>query len=198
MNKTYDRAYFDRWYRSKEHVGAGDDVARSARLAIAAAEYLLGRPVRNVLDVGCGEASWRAALRRIRPNVRYTGIDPSAYVVARFGRRRGIRRGTFAELGAVRARAGYDLIVCADVLHYVSRTDLHSGLPALAGLLRGVAYIQLFTRDDDFEGDVAGWHARSAAWYRRAFRASGLVELGLNCYTTGSIAEATASALERR
>jgi SAM-dependent methyltransferase len=198
MSKAFDRAYFDRWYRGRRAVGAADDVLRSARLAVAAAEYLLQRPIRNVLDVGCGEAPWRAALRRVRPRVHYAGIDPSAYVVARFGTRRNIRRGTFADLADVPGRARYDLIVCADVLHYLTAAEVKAGVPGIARLLRGVAYLQLFTRDDDFEGDVHGFRARSAAWYRRSFRAGGLVELGLGCWTTAALAAEAASALERR
>lgn len=198
MTKQYDRAYFDQWYRGPGAVGRPDDVARAARLAVTAAEYLLERPIRNVLDVGCGEGAWHTALRRIRPRIRYRGIDPSPYVIARFGRRRNVRQGTFAGLGHTSARARYDLIVCADVLHYLPAADIRAGLPELAKRLRGIAYVQLFTRDDDFEGDDVGFHARSAAWYRRTFGESGLVELGLNCWTTSAIADGAASALERR
>jgi hypothetical protein len=55
--KRYDRAYFDRWYRragTRVHVGAS--VARKVRLAVHAAEHLIERPIRRVLDVGCGPA----------------------------------------------------------------------------------------------------------------------------------------------
>jgi len=70
-------------------------VARKVRLVVGIAESLLERPIRSVLDVGCGEGAWRAHLRRLRPAVRYTGVESSAYAVRRFGRRRGIRQGTF-------------------------------------------------------------------------------------------------------
>ena len=198
MSKEYDRAYFDRWYRTRGAVGGRDVVARSARLAVAAAEYILQRRIRNVLDVGCGEGSLRAALRRLRPDVRYDGIDPSTYVVRRFGRRRGIRHGTFAGLAAGGGRVRYDLVVCADVLHYLPAADVRGGLPGLVRRLRGVAFLQLFTRVDDFEGDIDGFRPRSAGWYRREFREAGLVELGLNCWTTDALAVEAASALERR
>jgi hypothetical protein len=54
--KLYDRAYFDRWYRdprTRIHVRAA--VERKVALAVATTEYLLQRPLRSVLDVGCGE-----------------------------------------------------------------------------------------------------------------------------------------------
>ena len=52
--KRYDRAYFDHWYRG-ERVRPRAELERRVRLALAAAEYALGRPVRRALDVGCGE-----------------------------------------------------------------------------------------------------------------------------------------------
>ena len=46
---------------------------------------------KTVLDIGAGEGRWRAELRRMRPAIRYVGVDPSEYVVARHGQRRNIR-----------------------------------------------------------------------------------------------------------
>ena len=196
MTKAYDRAYFDRWYRGRGRVIDPADVHRAARHALAAAEFVLGRDVRSVLDVGCGEGAWRAMLRRSRPGLRYTGIDPSAYAVARYGRRRGIRRGTFAGLDDAVPRTPADLVVCADVLHYLDDTEVRRGLPALVARIRGVAWIQVFALEDAFDGDTAGWRARPTAWYVRAFRRAGLVGLGLNCWTTEGIARGRLSALE--
>jgi SAM-dependent methyltransferase len=196
VTKLYDRAYFDRWYRGGDRAVHPADVHRAARLALAAAEYVLGRPVRTVLDVGCGEATWRASLRRQRPGLRYAGLDPSPYTVRRYGRRRGILAGTFGELAAARPRGRADLVVCADVLHYLEDAEIRSGLPALAARIRGAAFIQVFVDGDAFDGDVAGWRPRPGAWYRRRFDEAGLVPLGLNCWTTRSIADERLSTLE--
>ena len=81
--KRYDAEYFERWYRrSSIGVGRRQFVERKVRLALSAAEYVLGRPAHTVLDVGCGEGPWRAILRRLRPGISYLGIDSSAYAVA--------------------------------------------------------------------------------------------------------------------
>lgn len=53
MSKLYDRAYFDRWYRSGG-IGGAARLARKVALAVATAEYHLERPLRSVLDIGCG------------------------------------------------------------------------------------------------------------------------------------------------
>src|SRR4051812_29476109 len=95
--KAYDRAYYDRWYRNpRTKIATAAGLRRKVHLAVSAAEFMLARPIESVLDVGCGEGSWRAPLLRLRPGIEYQGIEASDYVVSRFGRRRNIRLGTFA------------------------------------------------------------------------------------------------------
>ena len=178
--KRYDRAYFERWYHAPAtRIHLGILVERKVRLALAAAEYLSQRPVRRVLDVGCGEGPWQPILKRLRPGVRYTGVDPSEYAVRRFGRRRNLRLGTFGTLGELGLEGPYDLIVCSDALHYVPARELPRGLSALAGLLDGMAWIEVFTRADSIAGDFHEMKRRSPAFYDRHFRAAGLVHCGL-------------------
>ena len=82
----YDRDYFDKWYRSPTHrVRSAAELARLVAFVLSTADYVLGRRVRTVLDVGAGEGNWLPVLRRLRPNVAYQGVDPSAYAVRRFG-----------------------------------------------------------------------------------------------------------------
>ena len=76
MPKRYDRDYFDRWYR-KGGIGGTRRLARKVALAVATAEYHLERPLRTVLDIGCGEGAWRAPLSQLRPHARYLGLVPS-------------------------------------------------------------------------------------------------------------------------
>ncbi len=183
MSKQYDRAYFDRWYRDPRWTVVHQGVlARRVQLAVAASEYLLEREIRTVLDVGCGEAPWRALLRHARPKVRYTGVDSSAYAVKRYGRARNIRLGSLGTLGRLKLGPPYDLIVCSDVLHYVDNDEAGRGLKAIAKLLGGVAFIEMFAMEDATEGDQESFQMRPAATYRRLFRAAGLIPLGLHCY----------------
>lgn len=160
-----------------------------ARTIIAVAEQLLERRVRNALDVGCGEGLWRAALRIERPHLRYVGIDPSAYVVRRYGVRRGIRQGDIASLHALRIRGPFDLILCNDVLHYVATPELRAGMRALAERLRGVAYLGLFTAADDIEGDMKRYLRRPPSFYRSAFARAGLRSVGMHCWIPARLAE---------
>jgi len=195
--KSYDRAYFDRWYRDpRRRVATPADVSRKARLVVGIAEALLQRPVRSALDIGCGEGAWRLALRALRPGLRYVGIDSSAYVVSRFGRARGIRYGTFGSLPTAELEGPFDIIVCCDVLQYVAQPELTRGLEAVAGLLDGIAYLEAYTTADEVVGDRRGWFHRAPSFYRRAFNRAGLTGVGMQCWVGENLREATA-ALER-
>jgi SAM-dependent methyltransferase len=183
LPKRYDRAYFDHWYRDPRHaIHQHGMLPRRVQLAVSAAEYLLERQIRNVLDVGCGEGRWRAMLRHARPRVRYVGVDSSEYVVRRYGKLRNLRFGRFGDLGRLGLKRRFDLIVCSDVLHYVPTAEARRGLRALARLLGGVAFIEVFTHDDATIGDGEDFQRRRAGSYRRMFREAGLVHLGLHCY----------------
>jgi SAM-dependent methyltransferase len=177
--KFYDRSYFDRWYREPDdRVATRESLERKARMVISLTEFLIGRRIRSVLDVGCGEAPWYPIVKRLRPQARYIGVDSSDYVLERFGVSRNIRRGTLATLGAMRLPKRIDMIVCADVLQYAPDAEIVRGLRAIRQLLGGVAYIEAFVSDDNMEGDRVGWHERTAAEYSRFFRDAGLTQCG--------------------
>jgi SAM-dependent methyltransferase len=183
MSKTYDRAYFDKWYRHPRHaVASRSELERKVALAVATAEYYLGRHIVNVLDVACGEGVWRAPLRKLRPGVEYLGLDGSEYAVARYGRSRNLRLARFGDLEHLRFDRRFDLIVCSDALHYVRTPELRRGLRGLVEMLDGVAFLELFAREDEPEGDREGFIARPARWYRREFGAAGLIACGAHCY----------------
>ena len=183
MPKAYDIAYFHRWYRDpRTRVTSERALERKVHLALSAAEYMLGRRVRTVLDVGCGEARWYPALKDVRPKIEYLGVESSDYAVRTFGADRNVRQGSFGTLRTLRLRGPYDLIVCADMLQYVPTPDLGPGLREIRRLLGGVAYIEAYAREDDMEGDMDGWIFRSTASLRRAFRAAGLTHCGLYCF----------------
>jgi len=181
--KAYDSAYFHRWYRDpRTRVTSERALERKVHLAVSAAEYMLGRRIRTVLDVGCGEARWYVALKRMRRGVEYVGVESSSYAVEKFAASRNVRQGSFGTLRSLKLRGSLDLIVCADMLQYVSNADVGPGLREIRRLLGGVAYIEAYAREDDMEGDFEGWIHRSAATLRREFRDAGLTQCGLYCF----------------
>lgn len=195
--KVYDRRYFERWYRRPgSRVESPAALRRRVAMAVAMSERYLERPVRSVLDVGCGEGRWRAELRRLRPAVAYFGVDPSHYAVERFGQRRNLRRGGFGELADLDLGGPFDLVVCADVLHYVTDAELTLGLPELAKLACGAAYLEVLTSAEPIEGDLAGLILRSPEDYRRRFEALGWVGVGSHVWLAPELADLP-SALEQ-
>lgn len=196
MKKIYDRAYFDRWYRHSQHaVNTPSLLERKAALTVAVAEYYLGRRVRNVLDVGCGEGAWRAPLKKLRPRIDYLGVDSSEYAIARYGRARNLRLVDFAQLEALRFDRDFDLIVCSDVIHYLPSAELRRGLAGIADMLAGVAFLELFTSEDALDGDKHGFIARTPKWYRSTFAQAGLTPCGTHCYL-GPKLQGSVAALE--
>ncbi len=194
MRKRYDQAYFDRWYRDGA-IGGPQRLARKVALAVATAEYHLDRPLRTVLDIGCGEGAWRAPLRKLRPKVRYLGFDSSAYAIARHGSARNLHLAAFADFQHLRPCPPVDLLVCSDVLHYLGAREIDRGLPGLAELTGGVAFLECFARGDGAEGDDDGFLQRPASFYRRRFEAVGFRALGSHCWLSPALADA-ATALE--
>lgn len=185
MPNRYDKTYFDRWYRNpRTRVSTKASAERKARLALATAEFHLGRPVRTVLDVGCGEGQWRAILKSLRPKIAYTGIDSSPYVVERFGRHRNIILGEFGNLPPL--KGAFDLIICSDLLYYLSDEQLKTGLPKLAAHLGGIAFLEAYCLSEEFEGDTA-IVPRTSKEYLRLFRNAGFHPCGSHCYIGPSL-----------
>ena len=179
----YDKAYFDRWYRDPStRVKSAAGIARKAALALSVAEYYLERSVRTVLDLGCGEGNWLSPLKKLRPSIHYTGIDSSPYVVERFGKSRGISLGSFASLEQCGLKATYDLVVCSDMLFYLSLRDLKEGLRSVASRIGGIAFLELYTTNDSVIGDFPQSGLSTASFYHRLLRQHGLISVGSHCY----------------
>jgi SAM-dependent methyltransferase len=196
MPKKYDRAYFDRWYRGRARIGAEPDVRRKVTMAVSIAEFFLRRSIRNAIDIGCGEAPWFLHLQQLRPKVRYFGYDPGDYAVEHFGTSRKVRRGAFADIAALNIRERFDLVVCADVMHYLQDEEIRRGLPAIVRLLRGAAFFEVLTREDSVVGDTVGLIRRPAAWYREVFTSAGLTAVGPYTWIGKRLAD-DSTALER-
>lgn len=194
MSKQYDRDYFDRWYRDGG-IGGRQRLQRKVALAVATTEYHLERPLRSVLDIGCGEGAWRAPLLKLRPQLHYLGFDSSEYAIARHGRRRNLHFARFGDFALLRPCPPVDLLVCSDVLHYLGTRELDRGLPGLAALCGGVAFLETFAREDQAEGDEHGFMQRPASFYRKRFAAAGLRKLGSHCWLSPAL-DGHATALE--
>lgn len=194
MKKVYDRDYFENWYRRRD-LGGAAALGRKVALAVATAEYHLGRPIKSVLDVGCGEGAWRAPLLKQRPGLNYMGLDSSDYAIDRYGASRNLHWMPFGDLAAVGFSRPVDLLVCSDVMHYLADDELLRGLKEFARLCHGVAFLEVFAEGDEIIGDLKELHRRPAAWYRKAFGKAGFTPIGSHLYLAAPLAS-RATALE--
>ncbi len=185
----YNKDYFDKWYRHPgTRVSTPEQTARKAALSLAMAEYYLERKVRTVLDIGCGEGQWNPILKRLRPAIRYTGVDSSEYALAKYGRSRNLRFGSFGELASLKLAPSYDLIICSDLLYYLNRRDVLRGLGVIAAHLGGVAFLEAYGTKEIVEGDTKHVEARTPAFYQKTFREYGLIPCGSHCYVGPALA----------
>lgn len=180
----YDYEYFSRWYRcAKTRVRTPSELERQVNLVVGIAEFILDRRIRTVLDVGCGEGAWQARLKKLRPQLTYTGVDPSPYVLRRYGSRRNICYGRVETLTSHVSGKPYDLVVCSEVLNHLSCSSLRKGLRMISTVVGGVAFLELYTDKDDLVGDLAYVALSPAAYYRKLLKECGYTMLGFHCYT---------------
>src|SRR5690606_31447190 len=121
------------------------------------------------------------------------GFDSSACAIERFGARRNLHYARFADFEHLRPCPSVDLRGSSDVLHVGPLREPDGGLPALAELFGGGAFVETFTRADGIDGDTAGFQARPARFYRERFAALGLQPLGSHLWLSPAFADATAA-----
>lgn len=176
--KRYDKAYFDRWYRHS-HIGRQDTefIRKRARQAVAMVEIHLGRRIETVIDIGAGEGRWQPHLLEVRPDIDYLGVDSSKYAIAAFGAERNIIHGKFEDLHDFYPQT-FDLVICSDVLHYLTEEQIRTGIDGLVSMVGGVAYLWSATDDEIvLYGDTEGFTQRSIALYEQWFFEAGLQPL---------------------
>jgi SAM-dependent methyltransferase len=162
---AFDRDYYQRFYfNPRTAVTSRAEMAARARLIAAAVEYV-GLPVSSILDAGCGVGLLRAPLKRALPKARYVGLEFSAYLCERYGWQQG-------SIEKYRTRERFDLVVCYDVLQYLSAVEARRAIANLARVCRGALYFGALTTEDWRDNcdqtrtdRIPG--LRPGAWYRR-------------------------------
>jgi trans-aconitate methyltransferase len=148
-----------------------------ARVAVIAAVLRhTAIPVRSILDAGCGLGLMREPFRKMLPRARYHGIEVSEYLCRKFGWRQ-------ASLLDYAPQRRFDLVVCYDVLQYLTDREAAQALNNLERLTAAAIYVSALTRADwrqncDRSRTDRAVHLRTGAWYRarlaKHFRPLGL------------------------
>ena len=164
----FDQAYYQRFYFDPRTAVTSRAEMRARARLIGAFTAHVGLPVRRMLDAGCGTGLLRAPLRRALPKAAYVGLESSEYLCRRYGWQHGTLQDFFA-------REPFDLVVCYDVLQYLSAREAAGALANLARVCRGVLYFSALTRRDwqvncDRTRTDPEVHLRDADWYRTRLR----------------------------
>lgn len=166
--RKFDGAYYERYYGDSGM--SASDRAEMAALGDFVCAYLnyLEQPMRRVLDIGCGLGTWRKIIARHFPRARYTGVEFSAYLC----KRHGWLQGSVLDF---EARTPFDLVICQDVLQYLSPTDATAAIDNLARLCRGALYFNALTKEDweqncDQARTDSNVYMRTGDWYRHRLR----------------------------
>ncbi|MBX3706314.1 MAG: class I SAM-dependent methyltransferase [Pseudomonadales bacterium] len=164
MRKTFDRAYYDRFYRDPRTRAVTP--AAAARQAAFIAAYLrhLELPVRRILDIGCGTGTTLRALGRAFPRAELEGVEYSEYLCRRYG-------WTNGSVVDYQSAEPFDLVVCNDVLAYLDDAQCARALDNIGALTGRAAFLGILTADDAGHYDRTRTDPlqilRPAAWYRR-------------------------------
>lgn len=163
-HNRFDANFYKRFYTEpRTRVTTQAEMTLRAT-AVAALVRQLELPVGRILDAGCGLGWMRTALSRAFPRATYVGLEVSEHLCKRHGWTQG-------SLATYRARARFDLIICYDVLQYLSDRDAARAMRNIGRLSRGAVYFHAPTLEDwrhnadrsCSDGDI---HLRSAGWYR--------------------------------
>jgi 2-polyprenyl-3-methyl-5-hydroxy-6-metoxy-1,4-benzoquinol methylase len=164
----FDRDYYQRYYFDTRTAVAGRAEMRARARLIAAFAAHAGLPVRRILEAGCGTGLLRGELLRLLPGAHYVALESSDYLCRRYGWRSG-------RIEEYRARTKFDLVICYDVLQYLTGPAAQRALANFGRLCRGVLYFSALTRHDyqhncDQARTDRHVHLRSARWYRARLR----------------------------
>lgn len=159
---NFDKAYYQRFYENAETQAVSHEEQIGLAQFIAAYLRYLNVPVTSVLDIGCGLGQILNALAGEFPNARTQGVEVSSYLCQTYGWQN-------ANVQDFRAPA-YDLVICNDVLGYLSKKSVREAVKNLALLTTSALYLSVLTEEDqaicDQEHTDLDQKIRPAQWYK--------------------------------
>jgi hypothetical protein len=165
---NFNAAYFRKFYlnAATRVVTAGEMRSRAAVIVSALRQCQI--PVRSILDAGCGIGLLRAPFKKLLPRARYTGLEASQYLCERYG-------WTHGSIDDFKAREPFDLVVCYDVLQYLSDAQASRAIANFSALSAAALYVSALTIEDwrencDRSRTDRAVHLRAGTWYQRRLK----------------------------
>lgn len=162
--KSFDKAYFDRFYRNPATRAATRHDAELEAAFVAAYLRHLRVSVHQIVDIGCGLGRMLNALGELLPKAATHGVDRSDYLCRTYGWER-------AALPDYAPRRQFDLVVCQDVLAYLDTDAAAAAIATLGNVARKALYFGALAEEDVALCDPGRTdldvYLRPASWYRR-------------------------------
>jgi len=175
----FDAAYYRRYYHQQETAVVTGEMQRNEVAFVIAFCRHIELEIKRLTDVGAGTGWWAKEFAKRYPECRnIETFDASESACRLYGHRR-------VELQKLGGREA-DLVVCRDVLRYLSDADAEKGIRRLAKKCRGVLYLHVITSDDEIDedgSDMSGFF-RSTAWYRKRLSARGFIDCGTGLFVS--------------
>ena len=167
MRSQFDKAYYDRYYRNPETRAISPTaVGRQAEFISAYLKHLT-IPVKRVLDLGCGVGNLLRALGKSFPAAELTGVEVSDYLCSHYG----WTKASVVDYDGPEA----DLVVCNDVLSYLSNRDCERAIANIADKTISAAFLGILTTEDldliDKARTDPKQKTRGTTWYRNRLSA---------------------------
>jgi hypothetical protein len=169
-SNNFSAAYFQKFYLNPATRVVTASEMRNRAALIAAVLRQAQIPIRSILDAGCGIGLLRKPLAKFLPRAGYTGLEASSYLCGKFG-------WTAGSVVDYKPRRPADLVICYDVLQYLTDREAARAIANLSGLTRSALYVSALTAEDwrencDRTRTDRAVHLRPGAWYRRRLRKS--------------------------
>lgn len=178
-DQHFDRAYYRRYYHDRETAVVDKKMQRTEVAFVLAFCSYIGVEIKSFTDVGAGTGWWGREFTRRYPSCeRVETLDASAAACDAYGHRR----------ARVEKLSGSpsDLVVCRDVLRYVTDPQADEAIRRLAKKCRGVLYLHVITSNDDIDeemSDMSGYF-RKKSWYLTRLRAAGFTDCGMGLFAS--------------
>lgn len=189
----FDREYYERYYNRAETAVVTPEMQRHEVGFVIAFCRHVGIDIKRFADVGAGTGWWaREFAKRYPACGRIETFDASSAACKLYGHRN-------IPLQKLNGAAA-DLVVCRDVLRYISDADIGKAIGRLERKCRGVLYLHVITSDDEIDedaSDMKGWF-RTVAWYRRALKSAGFRDCGMGLFVSSRLESFDPFSIETR
>jgi SAM-dependent methyltransferase len=174
----FDAAYYRRYYETPRTTVVTRAEAKAEVAFVLAFCRHIDLEIRRFADVGAGTGWWaREFKRQYRKRCETETFDSSPAAADRYGH-------TLVAADKFGGRP-YDLIVCRDVLRYMSDRTAAKAIEHIAQKCRGVLYLHVVTRDDEIAeaaSDMTGYF-RPVSWYTRRLD-RGFINAGMGLFVS--------------